>query len=137
MFSNTKITSCSQVLIKNGQAVCVGFRSAPNKPIDSKTKRSAENMDQFKVRQNLHVGMIKKPLEPYHPNAHRSRLPSPTVVMPYKNSSQIVIGDRSSFNKKQFVSTQQANHQAVQNFGTSNPGIVAEKTKRQKHLINL
>ena len=48
----------------------------------------------FKVRSNLHAGMTKKPLEPYHPNAHRSRLTSPTVVMPYKNSSQIVIGDR-------------------------------------------
>ena len=49
----------------------------------------------YKVRSNLHAGMIKKPLEPYHPLAHRSRLPSPTIVMPYKNSSQIVIGDRS------------------------------------------
>ena len=50
--------------------------------------------DVFKVRQNLHAGMPRKPLEPYHPNAHRSRLSSPTVVMPYKTSSQIVIGDR-------------------------------------------
>jgi hypothetical protein len=48
----------------------------------------------FKVRPSLHAGMTRKPLEPYHPLAHRSRLPSPTVVMPYKNSSQIVIGDR-------------------------------------------
>ena len=49
--------------------------------------------------------MLKKPLEPYHPNAFRSRLPQPTVVMPYKNSSQIVIGDRSTYYKRQFVST--------------------------------
>jgi len=48
----------------------------------------------FKVRNNLHAGMQRKPLEKYHPNAHRNRLPSPTIVMPYKNSSQIVIGDR-------------------------------------------
>jgi hypothetical protein len=38
--------------------------------------------------------MGKKPLEPYHPLAYRSRLPSPTVFMPHKNASQIVIGDR-------------------------------------------
>ena len=50
--------------------------------------------DTFKKRMNLHAGMARKPLEPYNPNAHRSRLSSPTVVMPYKNSSQIVIGDR-------------------------------------------
>ena len=50
--------------------------------------------DTFKPRANLHAGMIRKPLGPYNPNAARSRLPSPTIVMPYKNSSQIVIGDR-------------------------------------------
>ena len=48
----------------------------------------------FKQRGNLHAGMARKPLEAYHPNAKRSRLPQPTIVMPYKNSSQIVIGDR-------------------------------------------
>jgi hypothetical protein len=50
--------------------------------------------DVFKTRPILHAGMVSKPLEPYHPLAHRSRLPSPSVVMPYKNSSQIVLGDR-------------------------------------------
>lgn len=50
--------------------------------------------DNFQVRDNHHAGMIKKPLGPYNPNAFRSRLPSPTVVMPHKNSSQIIIGDR-------------------------------------------
>ena len=50
----------------------------------------------------MHAGMLKKPLEPYHPFSFRSRLPQPTVVMPYKNSSQIVIGDRSSDDKRLF-----------------------------------
>ena len=48
----------------------------------------------FKMRNNLHAGMARKPLGAYHPNAPRSRLPQATIVMPYKNSSQIVIGDR-------------------------------------------
>jgi hypothetical protein len=51
--------------------------------------------------------MLKKPLEPYHPNAFRSRLPQPTIVMPYKNSSQIVIGDRSSDDKRLFKTMNQ------------------------------
>lgn len=51
--------------------------------------------DQFQTRDHHHAGMIKKPLEPYNPDAFRNRLPSPTIVMPHKNSSQIVIGDRS------------------------------------------
>ena len=40
--------------------------------------------------------MSKKPMIIYDPNAKRSKLPEPTVVMPYKNSSQITIGDRKS-----------------------------------------
>ena len=69
--------------------------------------------------------MLKKPLAVYHPNAFRSRLPQPTVVMPYKNSSSIVIGDRSTFNKRQFVSTSSNMHHQPKAFETSNPGIIA------------
>ena len=46
------------------------------------------------MRAELHCGYEKKPLEPYHPHAYRSRLYQPSFVGPYKNSSQIVIGDR-------------------------------------------
>ena len=91
MFKNTKITSCSKILQKNGQNVCLAFTNGAPKPVDLNNKRLTEvtalSQDQYKVRENLHAGMIKKPLEPYHPNAFRSRLPQPTVVMPYKNSS--------------------------------------------------
>ena len=91
------------------------------------------SQDQFKVRDNLHAGMLKKPLEPYHPNAFRSRLPQPTVVMPYKNSSQIVIGDRSSYYKRQFVSTNQNLFQNPKNFESSNSGIIAANVQGRKH----
>jgi hypothetical protein len=80
--------------------------------------------------------MAKKPLEPYSMNAHRSRLPSPTVFMPYKNSSQIVIGDRSSFNKRQFVTSSGNFYAARPGQVTSNPGIISEITKRQKHAMD-
>ena len=104
MFQNTKVNTCSRVLQKNGQNVCLAFQNGAPKPVDMNSKRLPEvtslSQDQFKVRDNLHAGMLKKPLEPYHPNAFRSRLPQPTVVMPYKNSSQIVIGDRSSYYKR-------------------------------------
>ncbi len=43
LFSNTKVTSCSSVLIKNGQAVCVGFKTANNKPDEAKTRRLSEH----------------------------------------------------------------------------------------------
>lgn len=102
-FQNNKVLSCSHVLMKNGQSVAVPFRT-PTLPADIREKRSSETLsiarDTFKVRSNLHAGMLSKPLEKYHPNAHRSRLPSPTVIMPYKNSSSIVIGDRTSEDRR-------------------------------------
>ena len=57
------------------------------------------------MRPSLHVGVLGKPLERYDPNAPRSRMPEPTIVMPYKNSSQVQIGDRSTSYKRQYVST--------------------------------
>ena len=79
MFKNTRVTSCNQVLMKNGQAVCMAFKVGAPKPVDLNAKKLQEvsslSAEQFKVRDNLHAGMIKKPLAPYHPNAFRSRLP--------------------------------------------------------------
>ena len=85
------------------------------------------------MRDNLHAGMLKKPLEPYHPNAFRSRLPLPTVVMPYKNSSSVVIGDRSTYYKRQYLSTNQNMFANPRPFETSNPGIISELKIREKH----
>ena len=118
-FKNTRVTSCSGVLMKNGKAVAMTFKQ-PAKcyqkegdPLRSSETRSiaayVSNIfiyfpkdicsyhfysEMFKPRMTLHAGMARKPLEPYNPNATRSRLPQPTIVMPYKNSSQIIIGDR-------------------------------------------
>jgi hypothetical protein len=74
--------------------------------------------------------MVKKPLERYHPLAFRSRLPQPTVVMPYKNSSQIVIGDRSSEDKRIFRTTNSLMQVPPQlGNAVTNGGINAEQTK--------
>jgi len=90
--------------MKNGVAVCVPFDHPNKRPVDTGKNKLPEttslSSDVFKPRPALHAGMLKKPLEKYHPNAHRNRLPSPTLMMPYKNSSQIVIGDRSSHYKR-------------------------------------
>ena len=84
----------------------------------------------FKQRSNLHAGMLKKPLEPYQPHAFRSRLPQATVVMPYKNSSQIVIGDRSTDDKRLFKTTNQL-MQIRPNLenAVTNGGILSAQTK--------
>ena len=74
--------------------------------------------------------MNKKPLMPYDPNAQRSQLPKPTVVMPYKNSSQIVIGDRASHDTRQFKTTNSLKQSTPDlHEATSNGAIIAERVK--------
>jgi hypothetical protein len=141
MFKNTKIASCSSILSKNGQNVCLAFSNGAPKPIDLNLKKSSEttsmSTQHYKIREPLHAGMMNKPLEPYHPNSFRSRLPKPTVVMPYKNSSSIVIGDRSTFYKRQYVSTSNNTFVKPKSFETANPGIIANITTRVKHQQEL
>lgn len=84
----------------------------------------------FKPQSYHHVGMAKKPLMPYNPQAVRSQLPKPTVVMPYKNSSQIVIGDRSTLDRRMFKTTnslRQLRPDLAE--ATTNGGILAERVK--------
>ena len=88
--------------MQNGKAVAVSFplekTGWKNKNSYANTKKSEEvlshNATTYKFKADLHAGMLTKPLEKYDPLAKRSRLPIPTVVMPYKNSSSIVMGDR-------------------------------------------
>jgi hypothetical protein len=78
--------------------------------------------------------MKQKPLERYSPDAHRSRLPGEDFVQPYKNSSQITIGDRSANNKRHFVTTAQNLFKTPVFEMWTNPGILSNKTKWSKHM---
>ena len=81
--------------------------------------------------------MPKKPLMRYDPNAVRSQLPKPTVVMPYKNSSQIVIGDRSTLDRRNFKTTNGLYQQKPDlHEQTTNGGIISERVKwTHKHQV--
>ena len=84
----------------------------------------------FQDRATLHAGMgTRKPLLPYNPNSTRSRMPVATIVMPYKNASQVVIGDRTTVYKKHFASTNKFQQLKPVSKPTSNTGIAAERTK--------
>ena len=74
--------------------------------------------------------MTKKPMVIYDPNAKRSKLPEPTLVMPYKNSSQIMIGDRQNkdLEKYQYKTMNglfMLNHDRSDE--TTHGGIIAQK----------
>ena len=51
--------------------------------------------DFYIVRPYLHLGMNKKPLSRYDPNAYRSMLPIEDCKMAANNASSIIIGDRT------------------------------------------
>ena len=76
--------------------------------------------------------MGNKPLHGYNPDSYRNRLQQAEVVMPYKNSSQITIGDRSSFYSRQFVTTNSNVFTAPKHMISSNTGITAAHATKTK-----
>ena len=102
-FKETKITSCSHVLVQNGTSVAVPFKITNSKgkgllnfkiqPSLSSEVESVYRKD-YSVKPDMHVGMTKKPLVPYNPTSYRNRLPTSSVIMPHKNKSIVEIGDR-------------------------------------------
>ena len=112
-FRNNKVSTCAYIQKKNGgsgKAIAIEY---PLEKTGWKNPASYQNFNQsselqsvsntaYKYRVTEHAGMVKKKLTPYNPNSYRSRLPVASVVMPYKNSSQLVIGDRTSHNKNHF-----------------------------------
>jgi hypothetical protein len=102
-FKSSKVESCSHVLVNGGQTVAVPFKITNKKgnplqqykfgPSRSSETNSIYRKD-YSVKPNMHVGMDKKPLVPYHPESYRNRLPIGGVIMPHKNKSIVEIGDR-------------------------------------------
>mmetsp|Transcript_27605 Transcript_27605/g.24453 ORF Transcript_27605/g.24453 Transcript_27605/m.24453 type:complete len:170 (+) Transcript_27605:42-551(+) len=130
-FKQTRVQTCSHVLYKNGKAIAVAFPlQKKQKGKDKLGETKTITQSAYSRRGNLHAGMPVKPLQAYHPNAHRSRLPTPTVVMPYRNASSIVIGDRSSDYKRQFTSYNKLNYPRHKlDDATTNGGILATRTR--------
>jgi len=137
-FKSTRVDSCSHVVVKNGVAEAVPFRPSPQKDDGPKQHFTASlSHETHKVFPNMHVGMNKKPLVPYHPNSYRNRLPVADAKKPPKNSSQIEFGDRSAANKKHFVTSKMNTHGFLANNDPiTNGGILAEKTKWHHYLQN-
>jgi hypothetical protein len=103
-FKQSKVDSCSYVLVKNGQSMAVPFKITNSKgkslnDFKKKEDRSSENISLYRkdytVKPYMHVGMEKKPLVPYDPLSYRNRLPTTGIVMAPKNKSIVEFGDRT------------------------------------------
>lgn len=130
-FKDSKVDTCSYVKVKHGQAVAVPYLTPNNlrKKDASPTDKKSVSHEIHRVRNHLYAGMKNKPLEPYNPDAQRSRLKTEEFQIPYKNTSQIILGNRSSNYKKHFVTTAQNLLKPPKSILTTNPGILSEKAK--------
>ena len=104
-FKSTKVGSCSHVLVKNGRCLAIPFgvinrrgrhlnhfKTVPEKLSSNKTIY----MTDFIPVSNLHCGMGKKPLVPYHPDSQRSKLPLNGIVSGASaNRSYLELGNSS------------------------------------------
>lgn len=79
----------------------------------------------------MHAGMGVKPLVKYNPNSARNRLPQNSVVMPYKNSSQVIIGNRPAADKGIYKTTYKCYYTPhALGVAVTNGGILSELTRR-------
>lgn len=135
-FKESKVDTCSYVKVIHGQPIAVAYQSSGQHrandsiPID---KRSFSH-DVHRIRNHLYAGMKDKPLQPYHPDAQRSRLRTEDFKIPYKNSSSVVIGDRASTYKKHFVTTAKLLLKKPKQSYTSNIGILSAQARWNRKM---
>lgn len=101
-FKQTKVDSCSHILIKNGVSLAVPFTvtNAKGRPLNSYKLVPEKSPNQqsiyrkdYSIKPYMHAGMEKKPLTAYDPNSYRNRLPTSGIIMSHKNKSSVEIGD--------------------------------------------
>jgi len=102
-FKETRVGSCSHVIVKNGVSLAVPYKitNQKNKPLNNYKnvpQKSSEiksvYKNDFDMHTNMHAGMSSKPLMRYDPNSYRNRLAIGGIIMPHKNKSIVEIGDR-------------------------------------------
>lgn len=102
-FKDTRVDSCSHILVKNGQSTAMPFPiiNQKGRPLlhwkytQAKSGEVASTYRKdYSVKPYMHAGMLKKPLMKYDQNSYRSRLPTGGVVMSHKNKSVIDLGSR-------------------------------------------
>jgi len=85
------------------QIPMISHRSFGHKTIIDKNRFKTMHRESSKrMLKQTSTPYLANPMEPYHPNSPRSRLPEPDFVQPYRNSSTINIGS-SGFNYFQSV----------------------------------
>lgn len=145
-FKNSKVGSCSYVLVKNGQSLAMPFgiknqrgrslnhfKTVPQKLLE---RKSTYMHDYIQVG-NMHCGMDKKPLVPYDPESYRNRLPVNGIVSGAAiNRSYLDLGNCNLINRKQWKTTYRDSFRSPRIVPVSNLGIAADMAKASHMLLN-
>ena len=137
-FKDTKVDSCSHIIETKGRTIAVPFKitNSKGRPLSAYKYTNNQTLPKktiykkdYDVKKVEHVGMVKKPLSLYHPNAYRSRLPISNIYMNHKNQSLISIGQSHAINNKQWLSTNRDSYKWPKPTPITNPGILSDKAK--------
>lgn len=144
-FYNTKVGSCSYVIVNNNQTKAITFNIRNSKGNGlNHFKKMPKKLEELKTIYNkdykqipeLHCGMSKKPLMPYDPKCSRNRLPLYGVVMGMNNRSYFTIGNSNFINRKQWCSSYKDNYKWPKILPINNPGISSDIIKRNHRNLN-
>ena len=145
-FNNSRVGSCSYVLVKNGQCLAMPFSIINRRgrglnhfktiPEKMATNKSTYMADYITVG-NMHCGMAKKPLVPYDPESYRSRLPINGIVSGAAiNRSYLELGNSNLINRKQWKSTYKDSYRRPELVPVTNLGIASDMAKAAHMRLN-
>ena len=135
-FKNTRVGSCSHVLVKNGRSLAIPFRIVNRRgrglnhfktvPEKLSVNESTYEHD-YHPFPNMHCGMGKKPLMPYSPDSMRNLLPQNGIVSgALNNRSYLELGNSNLINRKQWSSTYRDSYRFPIQVPISNAGILSD-----------
>jgi hypothetical protein len=67
--------------------------------------RISHEKETYSVQSAIHAGMKVKPLVPYKPECSRSRLLASEILMPHRNISSFMIGDKTRYKASKVFKT--------------------------------
>eukprot|EP00440_Ansanella_granifera_P042437 gb/GFBE01046007.1/.p1 GENE.gb/GFBE01046007.1/~~gb/GFBE01046007.1/.p1 ORF type:complete len:152 (+),score=31.69 gb/GFBE01046007.1/:1-456(+) len=134
---DSKVGSATGFLVVAGSVMALphGKRGAKGLA-DTGNRFTATSTAQESFREVPHcyASMDRKPLVPYCPNAHRSRLAQEDAPVPLKNASTIEFKDPHCVHKRRFVTTHQNYYTGGMPDMRSNPGMIADSTRLKRFL---
>merc|ERR1719460_3057909 len=94
----------------------------------------SEAANSFREMPHCYASMDRKPLLPYDPNSHRSRLAVDDAPVPLKNSSTIEFSDGiHTVHKRRFITTADLAFTGEPVDSRSNPGMLAENARYRRY----